>query len=204
MKNGGRIRWSVVDICETFKISCLVGRLLTKGVLENHLKDQSFRLVHWLSITLSLQRISQESINLERKSYLDCSSDTLCTRREFGRDSGPRRFCFLASQSVLARLLCALAKASYGGLPTLVPQGLSLSVFFFCFLHLQLSSLLARSAFLLPPSGGLCFRHLPLPQLVRSLPPTLLDPLCTLRSGLRGPSCHGVCVQLRCRMGRTP
>ena len=30
-------------------------------------------------------RISQESINLERKSYLDCSSDTLCTREEFGR-----------------------------------------------------------------------------------------------------------------------
>ena len=28
---------------------------------------------------------SQESINLERKSYLDCSSDTLCTREEFGR-----------------------------------------------------------------------------------------------------------------------
>ena len=28
---------------------------------------------------------SQESINLERKSYLDCSLDTLCTRGEFGR-----------------------------------------------------------------------------------------------------------------------
>ena len=28
---------------------------------------------------------SQESINLERKSYLDCSLDTLCTRVEFGR-----------------------------------------------------------------------------------------------------------------------
>ena len=28
--------------------------------------------------------------------------------------------------------------------------------------------------------------------------------LCTLCSGLRGPSCHGVCVQLRRRMGRTP
>ena len=27
----------------------------------------------------------QESINLERKSYLDCSSDTHCTREEFGR-----------------------------------------------------------------------------------------------------------------------
>ena len=40
---------------------------------------------HWLSIILLLQRISRESINLERKSYLDCSSDTLCTRGEFGR-----------------------------------------------------------------------------------------------------------------------
>ena len=46
----------------------------------NHLKDQSFRLVHWLSITLFLRKTSQESINLERKSYLDCSLDTLCTR----------------------------------------------------------------------------------------------------------------------------
>ena len=51
-----------------------------KDVLENHLKDRSFRLVHWLSITLFLRKTSQESINLERKSYLDCSSDTLCTR----------------------------------------------------------------------------------------------------------------------------
>ena len=44
------------------------------------LKDQLSRLVHWLSITLSLRKTSQESINLERKSYLDCSLDTLCTR----------------------------------------------------------------------------------------------------------------------------
>ena len=29
------------------------------------LKDQSFRLVHWLSITLFLRKTSQESINLE-------------------------------------------------------------------------------------------------------------------------------------------
>ena len=36
----------------TYKISCLMGKLHTKGVLENLLKDQSFRLVHWLSITL--------------------------------------------------------------------------------------------------------------------------------------------------------
>ena len=85
MKIGRQIAWNVKPICETFKISCLMGRHHTKDVLENILKDQSFRLVHWLSITLSLQKTGQESINLERKSYLDCSSDTLCTRREFGR-----------------------------------------------------------------------------------------------------------------------
>ena len=85
MKIGGQIPWNVIPICETFKISCLMGRLHTKGALENHSKDQSFRLVQWLSITLFLRKTSQESINLERKSYLDCSLDTLCTRCEFGR-----------------------------------------------------------------------------------------------------------------------
>ena len=43
------------------------------------LKGPSFRLVHWLSIILLLQRANQESINLERKSYLDCSSDMYCS-----------------------------------------------------------------------------------------------------------------------------
>ena len=52
-----------------------------KDVLGNHLKDRLFHLVHWLSITLLLRRTSQDSIHWERKSYLDCSSDTLCTRR---------------------------------------------------------------------------------------------------------------------------
>ena len=32
-----------------------------------------------------IMRISHASINLERKSYLNCSFDTLCTRVEFGR-----------------------------------------------------------------------------------------------------------------------
>ena len=45
-----------------------------------NLKDRLFHLVHWLSIIPLLRKTSQESINLERKSYLDCSSDTLCTR----------------------------------------------------------------------------------------------------------------------------
>ena len=85
MKIGGQIPWSVLPICETFKISCLMGKLQTEDVWENHLKDQLLRLVHWLSITLFLRKTSQQSVNLERKSYLDCSLDTLCTRGEFGR-----------------------------------------------------------------------------------------------------------------------
>ena len=40
---------------------------------------------YWLSITLFLRRISHASINLERKFYLHCSSDTHCTRGECGR-----------------------------------------------------------------------------------------------------------------------
>ena len=85
MKIGGQIPWNATPIFETFKVSCLMGKLHSKGVLENTLKDQSFRLVRWLSITLFLRKTSQEFINLERKSYLDCSLDTLCTRGEFGR-----------------------------------------------------------------------------------------------------------------------
>ena len=62
MKTGGQIPWNVIPTCETFKISCLMGKLQTKGVLENHLKDQSFRLVHWLSITLFLRKSSEGPI----------------------------------------------------------------------------------------------------------------------------------------------
>ena len=80
MKVGGQILWNVTPICETSQIYCLMGRRPMKDVLGNHLRDLSFRLVHWLSITLFLRKISQESISLERKSYLDCSLDTHCTR----------------------------------------------------------------------------------------------------------------------------
>ena len=38
MKNGGQMPWNVVLICETFKISCLMGRHHTKDVLENLFK----------------------------------------------------------------------------------------------------------------------------------------------------------------------
>ena len=61
MKGGRQILWNVTPICETFKISCLMGRLHMKDALGNHLKDRLFHLVHWLSIILLLRRTSQGS-----------------------------------------------------------------------------------------------------------------------------------------------
>ena len=82
--------WAVSMECYTYLRN--VTDLLSDGKTPYEIRfGQPFKgpfflhLVHWLSITLLLRRISQESINLERKSYLDCSSDTLCTRGEFGR-----------------------------------------------------------------------------------------------------------------------
>ena len=82
LQSGLNENWRV---CETSQIYYLMGRRPMTDVLGNHVKDRLFHLVHWLSITLQLRRTSQECINLERKSYLDCSSDTQCTRGEFGR-----------------------------------------------------------------------------------------------------------------------
>ena len=82
MKIGGLILWNALFICETFKISCLMRRLHSKDVLEKRFK----RPIIAFGYLVEYYRISQESTHLERKSYLDCSSDTLCTLRvEFGR-----------------------------------------------------------------------------------------------------------------------
>ena len=70
MKKWRQIPWNAILICETFKISSLMGRLQTKDVLENLLKGQSFLLVHWLSIILFLRKTSQESINFGKKVLL--------------------------------------------------------------------------------------------------------------------------------------
>ena len=80
MKIGGQILWNVIHVCEMLQMSYLMGKPRMRDVLGNHFKDRLFHLVHWLSITLC-----QDSINLERKSYVDGSSDTHCTRGEPGR-----------------------------------------------------------------------------------------------------------------------
>ena len=71
MKNGRQIPWNAIPICETIKISCLMGRLHTKDVLENLLKDQSFRLVHCLSIyPFSLNQSKNPSIRKESITWI--------------------------------------------------------------------------------------------------------------------------------------
>ena len=90
LQSGPNESWWVDSMeCDTYlrNVTDLLSDGMTpmKDVLGNHLKDRLFHLVQWLSITLLLRRTSHESINLERKSYLDCSSDTHCTRVEFGR-----------------------------------------------------------------------------------------------------------------------
>ena len=55
MNNGGQIPWNAFPICETFKISYLMGRLHAKGVLEDLFMDRLFHLVHWLSIILNCE-----------------------------------------------------------------------------------------------------------------------------------------------------
>ena len=48
-ENGGQIPWNVLPICEKFKENYILERRFGEP-----LQDQSFRLVHWLSITLFL------------------------------------------------------------------------------------------------------------------------------------------------------
>ena len=80
MKVGGQILWNVTPFCETWQICSLMSRRPMNDVPGNHVKDQSCLSFHWPSITLHVRITRQVSINLERKSDLDCSSDTPCTR----------------------------------------------------------------------------------------------------------------------------
>ena len=58
--NGGRIPWRVIPICETFKISCLMGRDPMRGGSEYHSTDHWYRLEQCSNIT-----------PFRRKTYLD-------------------------------------------------------------------------------------------------------------------------------------
>ena len=56
-----------------------------KDVLGNHLKDLLFHLVHLVEYHPITAKDQSRIHQFGKKSYLDCSSDTLSTRGEFGR-----------------------------------------------------------------------------------------------------------------------
>ena len=80
MKIGGQILWNVTPICETSQIYCLMGRRPMKVRFGQPYKGPIIPFGSLVEYNLLLRKISPESINLERKFYLDYSSDTLSTR----------------------------------------------------------------------------------------------------------------------------
>ena len=116
IKIGSQIPWNAKLICGTFKVSFLMRRHHVRDVSGNHLKDQVFHLVHWLSITLSLRKTSQESINLERKSCLDCSLDMHCTRVNLEGLRTDRRLWGVGDDGRIGHLL-EKTQCERGGIP---------------------------------------------------------------------------------------
>ena len=85
MKIGGQIPWNVTPICETSQIYYLMGRRAYERRFGQPFKGPIIPFGTLVEYYTIFAKDSQESISLERKSYLDCSSDTLWTRVEFGR-----------------------------------------------------------------------------------------------------------------------
>ena len=80
VKVGGQIPWNAIPVCEMSQISHLMGRTPYERRFGQPFKGPIIpfgSLVEYHPITAKDQ---SRSISLERKSYLDCSSDTLCTR----------------------------------------------------------------------------------------------------------------------------
>ena len=80
----GGFHGMLTAICEMFKTGCLVGKHSSKGDLANHLKDQSFHLVHWLNMT------SPESTSSGRKYSVEYSSFVCWTWGESGKETACR------------------------------------------------------------------------------------------------------------------
>ena len=78
MKNGGRILWSVTAICETFKISCLMGRQVMNGDSANHFEGPkipcgSMMEYHPFSAK-DLSRLHQFGLKVLPRKFLGCVS----------------------------------------------------------------------------------------------------------------------------------
>ena len=85
--NGGRTLWNATAICETCKISCLMGRHPMKGGSECPLTDQQYRLEQWSNITLFLRKTKLDCISLEQKSCQVFSSGMHYLLEESGKET---------------------------------------------------------------------------------------------------------------------
>ena len=86
MKIGGLIPWSVIAVCETFKISCLMERHHMKGGSECLLTDLWCRSEQWSNI-LSLRRTYRSYATLVQKSCQVISSVMFFMRVESGKET---------------------------------------------------------------------------------------------------------------------
>ena len=85
MKIGGQIPWNAKPVCETFQDLLSDGKTPYERRFGEPFKGPIIpfgSLVEYYTISAKDQsRIHQ----FGKRSYLDCSLDTLCTRWEFGR-----------------------------------------------------------------------------------------------------------------------
>ena len=81
MKNGGRIPWSTAAICETFKISCLMGKTPYETRFGMPFNGPVIPFGAMVEYHLFLLKTYRDCINLVLKSCQVFSLDVRCTRR---------------------------------------------------------------------------------------------------------------------------
>ena len=84
---GARIPRNLTAICETFKISCLMGRHHMKGGSECLFTAHLSRLEQWSNITLFVRRTCRDYISLAPKSCQVFFSIMNCMRGESGKET---------------------------------------------------------------------------------------------------------------------
>ena len=87
MKIGGRIPWNATPICETFKISYLMGRLHMKRRFGVPFNGPVIPFGAMQNITVFLFKTCRDCINSVQESCQVHSLDMRCTRRESGKET---------------------------------------------------------------------------------------------------------------------
>ena len=105
MKNGGLILWNAVSICEMFKTSWQMGKLLMKADSENHLKAQWFLWSNgWISSDFFTRPVKAPPIWQESFTW---NVPRICIHRgeEFGKEISGRRHSGIGKHGRVRNLL---------------------------------------------------------------------------------------------------